>query len=118
MFYKETLRKMRNSISKRLVKRILKDNWDGEISNKVVNDVRKRADEYLRYISADLVNNVKEENTYRQIQKLPDIRRITLTIYKKLSGNLYIQPNDVNTCGLGYSYKKKPLIHEEAIEVT
>ena len=105
---------MRNKISKRLVKRILKEYWDGEISKDLCIFVKDYLDELTHKIIKELVAETQRENRLRQVQNLPEMKRIALSTFKSLLAKVNKQTSINLTGNIGELNKNTMLVEAEA----
>ena len=69
----------------KLIRRKLKNHFDGEISEKSIRYVRELIDYILSEIAELSLIELQEHNRLRRIQHLPELKRISFSIMKKIT---------------------------------
>lgn len=71
------------------VKRIIKEHWDGEISQECVKKLGMIVSDFVDELIKEGVEEFNKHNRLREIQKLPKLKRLDVSIFKNLSTNVY-----------------------------
>lgn len=92
---------VRETISYKLVRRILKTHTDKEVTHEGVIYVRDFLDRMLLDIALESTIKVDELNKYRGYQNQPELKRIPVSIFLSVLAQLLKQPTDFNNGELG-----------------
>jgi hypothetical protein len=76
-------------ISKREIKRIVSNYWDGSISDDVLETIKNECIENLDYVIREYVLGFKEENRIRKESGLREYSKLRLNNYKTFSMKSY-----------------------------
>ena len=78
----------KKGVSYNVVRGIIKEICEEQISKEVILYVKGVLDEYLIDLAVAISRELEKVNTLRQIQSLPPMRRIDLTLIKSLHINI------------------------------
>ena len=72
-------------LSNREIRQIVKQHMgDNPISEKVIENIKKRCSEYVNEICKSVVEDFNENNRIRKMQNLPKLKRLQVSEYKNL----------------------------------
>ena len=98
------------------VKNIISDYWEGDISQECVNEVSGIISNFIDMLIREGVNEFKDYNGRRQLQGLPELKRLQGSVFLKLSDELFNQLPDFNIGETGL-YNSETVFSTEAVEV-
>ncbi len=108
---------MVSKIPLRTVKRIIKENWDGEISQDCCVYVK----DFLMSVLQDLIEcsiqEFEEKNVKRKQQRLPELKRIDANCFIKVANRLYTLNSLVIQGDVEQSSREPNCSMKEAVEV-
>ena len=78
----------------KLIRRTLKEYVKGEITQESIIYVRDVLDNVLCQLGEDSIKELDKSNRLRQIQGLPKLKRYPVSVFIKLSDELFNQPPD------------------------
>jgi hypothetical protein len=82
------------AVSKRYLRKKIRECHDGEISNESIDYLQKYLTEYTNYIIYSACNINNQYNQRRQKAHLPRLKRLNVHIFKSLLGRSYKQLQD------------------------
>ena len=100
---------VKETISYKLVRRILKTHTDKEVTREGVAYVRDFLDRMLLDIALECTIKVEELNKYRDYQNQPELKRIPASIFLSVLAQLLKQSTDFNYGELGVLNSKTNL---------
>lgn len=75
-------------VSEREIRNIFRSKYGGEISSDCIKQVQETIKEILNEIIDGIINDFQETNKYREIQKIPKLKRISKSnVYKAVKGS-------------------------------
>ena len=83
------------------IRRILKEHTKKDITREGVTYVKMLLDTILLDISVSTTIELDEENRYRRYQNQPELKRIPVSIFKKISGRVLKEHSDFKNGKLG-----------------
>lgn len=86
----------------KLIRRTLKEYVKGEITQESIIYVRDILDNVLCQLGEDSIKELDKSNRLRQIQGLPKLKRYPVSVFIKLSDELFNQPPDFNDGDTGH----------------
>ena len=98
------------------VKNIISDYWDGDISQECVNEVSGIISNFIDMLIREGVNEFKDYNGRRQLQGLPELKRLQSSVFIKFADELFKQTPDFKFGEVG-NYNRNTTFPTEAIEV-
>jgi hypothetical protein len=78
------------------VRRIFKNNVNGEVSRETCLYVQSFLSDLCKKLAVACNRELQEINKYRRIQKLPELKRIHLSIFEIVVGRLFKSEVDFN----------------------
>jgi len=96
--------------------RILKHYINKEVSKETIVSVRDDVEIILKCLCEDLVKEVDESNKIRTKANLPIIKRITRSIFKSLSTQIFKRHSDLDTGNIGQD-NRDTMLQSNASEV-
>jgi len=75
---------VKETIPYKLVRRILKTHTDKEVTREGVIYVKEFVENLLKEIVEESIREQEEQNRLRQIQNLPQLKRIQVSVFKRL----------------------------------
>jgi len=105
-------------VSRREIRRRIKKEWRGEISEGCIRLISEITSELLDEVIQEGINELEEINEIRKKANLPIYKRLPKRVFKSLSGRLKKAPNRYKNGKLGYHEPSEPLIYQqENVEV-
>jgi len=108
---------MRETISKHSVYKLVKQYWDGEVSQEVVDSLHALINDFLGYLIDTSVQQVKEDNDIRKACGLREKKRICGFLYINLFAKCFKRAKSIISCELGYQSKDGQLAYNAEDEV-
>ena len=87
---------MNSEIPYKRVRRILKENIEGDVSQDGIIYVKEFIECVIVEIAKASIRELEKYNHLRQIQRMPQLKRIPAFIFKKVSTQTYKQMSDFN----------------------
>ena len=87
---------VKETIPYKLVRRILKTHTQKDITREGVICVKEFVENLLKEIAEESIREQEEQNRLRRIQNLPQIKRIRVSVFKRLLGSLFNETPDFN----------------------
>ena len=106
---------IKETISYKLVRRILKTHTDKEVTREGVIYVKEFLDNMLLDIALESAIEINELNKYRGYQNQPELKRIPVSVFLSVLAQLLKQSTDFNHGELGVLNRKTNL--SQAVEV-
>ena len=75
---------VKEKIPYKLVRRILKRHTNADITREGVEFVQDYVENLLKEIALECIKEQEELNKFREIQKLPKLKRIQVSVFKRL----------------------------------
>jgi hypothetical protein len=103
-------------ISNRKIREIIREYWNEPVSGDVIEYVRVQCEDYARNICKHLVDEFNEQNRLRKVQRLRELKKLSLSEYGKLS-EIDINPTIVNSMDSAGESNRKTADSKQDIEV-
>lgn len=87
---------VKETIPYKLVRRVLKTHTDKEVTREGVTYVKEFVENLLKEIAEECIKEQEEQNRLRRIQKLPQLKRIQVSVFKRLLDSLFNETPDFN----------------------
>ena len=108
---------VKEKIPYKLVRRILKTHTDKEITREGVTYVKEFVENLLKEIAEECIKEQEEQNRLRRIQKLPKLKRIQVSVFKRLLDSLFNETPDFNMGEVAQYSRETTLSDKADIEV-
>lgn len=86
---------VKETIPYKLIRRILKTHTDKEVTREGVTYVKEFVENLLKEIAEESIREQEEQNRLRQIQNLPQLKRIQVSVFKRLLDSLFNDTPDL-----------------------
>jgi predicted transcriptional regulator len=108
---------VKEAIPYKTVRRILKTHTDKEVTREGVTYVKEFVENLLKEIAEECIKEQEEQNRLRRIQKLPQLKRIQVSAFKRLLGSLFNETPDFNMGEVAQYSSDTTLSYKADIEV-